>query len=53
VKLEHTVLYLHLSRRHLHAVVNPLDAMPLSTRTRPAGRALQSRAVYRRRQRIL
>jgi integrase/recombinase XerD len=31
VKLEHTVLYLHLSRRHLHAVVNPLDGMPPST----------------------
>jgi integrase/recombinase XerD len=30
VKLEHTVLYLHLSRRHLHAVANPLDAMALS-----------------------
>ena len=24
VKLEHTVIYLHLSRRHLHAVTNPL-----------------------------
>jgi integrase/recombinase XerD len=30
VKLEHTVLYLHLSRRHLHAVSNPLDALPVS-----------------------
>src|SRR5947208_8761308 len=30
VKLEHTVLYLHLLRRHLHAVANPLDAMPVS-----------------------
>ena len=30
VKLEHTVIYLHLSRRHLHAVSNPLDAMPVS-----------------------
>jgi integrase/recombinase XerD len=30
VKLEHTVLYLHLSRRHLHAVGNPLDAMTVS-----------------------
>jgi integrase/recombinase XerD len=29
VKLEHTVLYLHLSRRHLQAVVNPLDAMAI------------------------
>lgn len=30
VKLEHTVLYLHLSRRHLHAVTNPLDGLPVS-----------------------
>jgi hypothetical protein len=30
VKLEHTVIYLHLSRRHLHAVANPLDTMPVS-----------------------
>lgn len=30
VKLEHTVIYLHLSRRHLHAVANPLDAMSVS-----------------------
>ena len=30
VKLEHTVLYLHLSQRHLQAVPNPLDAIPVS-----------------------
>jgi integrase/recombinase XerD len=30
VKLEHTVIYLHLSQRHLQAVANPLDAMPVS-----------------------
>jgi len=30
VKLEHTVIYLHLSRRHLHAVPNPLDTMAVS-----------------------
>jgi integrase/recombinase XerD len=30
VKLEHTVIYLHLSRRHLQAVANPLDAMQVS-----------------------
>ncbi len=30
VKLEHTVIYLHLSRRHLHAVTNPLDTMSVS-----------------------
>jgi integrase/recombinase XerD len=31
VKLEHTVIYLHLSRRHLQAVPNPLDTMPVSS----------------------
>jgi hypothetical protein len=25
------VIYLHLSRRHLHAVANPLDTMAVST----------------------
>ena len=30
VKLEHTVIYLHLSRRHLQAVQNPLDSMTVS-----------------------
>ena len=30
VKLEHTVIYLHLSQRHLQAVANPLDAMAVS-----------------------
>jgi site-specific recombinase XerD len=24
-RLEHTVVYLHLSQRHLHAAINPLD----------------------------
>jgi site-specific recombinase XerD len=28
-KLEHTIVYLHLSHRHLTAVANPLDAMPV------------------------
>ncbi len=31
VKLEHTVVYLHLSRRHLQAVPNPLDTMNVSS----------------------
>jgi len=31
VKLEHTVIYLHLSRRHLQAVTNPLDTMKVSS----------------------
>jgi integrase/recombinase XerD len=31
VELEHTVVYLHLSRRHLQAFPNPLDAMKVSS----------------------
>ena len=31
VKLEHTVIYLHLSRRHLQAITNPLDTMNVSS----------------------
>ena len=30
VKLRHTVRYLHLSPKHLQAVANPLDAIPVS-----------------------
>jgi site-specific recombinase XerD len=30
-KIEHTTLYLHLSRKHLTAVANPLDQVELST----------------------
>jgi site-specific recombinase XerD len=29
-KIEDTAIYLHLSRRHLQAVVNPLDQLPVS-----------------------
>ena len=29
-RLEHTLVYLHLSHRHLQAVPNPLDSLPLS-----------------------
>jgi len=28
--IKHTTVYLHLSQRHLHAVANPLDALPIS-----------------------
>jgi integrase/recombinase XerD len=28
--IRHTTVYLHLSRRHLHACPNPLDVMPVS-----------------------
>lgn len=30
-RLEHTLLYLHLSHKHLQAVPNPLDALPVSS----------------------
>jgi site-specific recombinase XerD len=44
VKLEHTVIYLHLSRRYLHAVTNPLDTMPVSAPdTARRSRRLQKR----------
>jgi len=28
--IKHTTVYLHLSQRHLHAVENPLDSLPIS-----------------------
>jgi site-specific recombinase XerD len=31
VELEHTVVYLHLSRRHLQAFPNPLDTLKVSS----------------------
>jgi hypothetical protein len=37
-RLEHTTLYLHLSQRHLHAALNPLDQIDIS----PYGEARQS-----------
>jgi hypothetical protein len=30
VEVRHTVLYLHLSQKHLQAVASPLDALTLS-----------------------
>ena len=30
VEVRHTVLYLHLSQKHLQAVANPLDALTIS-----------------------
>jgi hypothetical protein len=30
VEVRHTVLYLHLSQKHLQAVANPLDSLTLS-----------------------
>ena len=29
-RLEHTTVYLHLSHRHLHAAINPLDQIQIS-----------------------
>jgi integrase/recombinase XerD len=29
-EIKHTTVYLHLSQRHLHAVANPLDSLPVS-----------------------
>ena len=44
VKLEHTVIYLHLSQRHLHAVTNPLDTLSVSAPdTARRSRRLQKR----------
>ncbi len=34
--LEHTTVYLHLSRRHLHAATNPLDQLPLQQHNPPS-----------------
>jgi site-specific recombinase XerD len=30
-RLEDTTIYLHLSQRHLHAAINPLDQLTLRT----------------------
>ena len=30
-KIEHTTIYLHLSRKHLTAVANPLDTIDISS----------------------
>jgi Phage integrase family len=38
VKLEHTVIYLHLSRRHLHAVTNPWTRCRSRRRTQRVAR---------------
>jgi integrase/recombinase XerD len=38
--IKHTTVYLHLSQRHLHAVSNPLDALPVTdvTTVKPSRR---------------
>ncbi len=35
-RLEHTLVYLHLSRRHLQAAVNPLEQLELQEQTDPS-----------------
>ena len=30
-RLEHTLIYLHLSRKHMQAVTNPLDTLEISS----------------------
>jgi len=36
--LDHTTIYLHLSRRHLEAVPNPLDTLSIAAPLKPAGK---------------
>jgi integrase/recombinase XerD len=33
--LEHTTVYLHLSQRHLHAAINPLDQLTIHNEDQP------------------
>ncbi len=42
--IKHTIVYLHLSQKHLHAAANPLDSLPVSDATGiPALRRNQAR----------
>jgi len=43
-RLEHTLIYLHLSSKHLHAVTNPLDSLEISSADRvPHSRRLEKK----------
>jgi site-specific recombinase XerD len=43
-RLEHTLIYLHLSRKHLQAVTNPLDALEIGSADRvPRSRRLEKK----------
>jgi integrase/recombinase XerD len=44
VNLEHTIVYLHLSQRHLQGVANPLDAMAIAS----PDTAYKSRRLHKR-----
>jgi len=35
--LKETMIYLHLSRRHLNATASPLDSLPLRGKSQPEG----------------
>ena len=44
-ELKHTTVYLHLSRRHLHAAVNPLEQIRIrGFKAKPVEPAENSRA---------
>ena len=43
-RLEHTLIYLHLSRKHLQAVTNPLDSLEIGSAARvPRSRRLEKK----------
>jgi site-specific recombinase XerD len=43
-RLEHTLIYLHLSRKHLQAVTNPLDSLEICSAARvPRSRRLEKK----------
>jgi site-specific recombinase XerD len=43
-RLEHTLIYLHLSRKHLQAVTNPLDSLDICSAARvPRSRRLEKK----------
>ena len=47
VELKHTVIYLHLSQRHLQAVANPLEDMQVSARKPFGGQRDQKEEMNR------
>ena len=43
-RLEHTLIYVHLSSKHLHAVTNPLESLEISSADRvPRSRRLEKK----------
>ena len=48
-RLEHTLIYLHLSRKHLQAVTNPLDSLEIGSADRvPRSRRLEKKCAGHR-----